>query len=139
MISGIDSFRPRAQRSLKRLSAFKGLDKHEVMISFPELSEKILDEGLIGVYQNDCDSYESSILFTDRAIYFFSSEEWTRIGYHEIVELQPDIDKTSASCIGIVLASQEVKAINITGVEGKYRDYHTVYQFLHRIIGDLSS
>lgn len=139
MTISIHSFKPRAQRSLKRLSAFKELNEHEVIKNLPIISERIFDEGLIGLYQNEHDSFVAGILFSNSAIYIHSNEEWVRIGYDEIIDLQPDMDKATASCIGLVLSSQKVQKVIISGVEGKYRDYHTVYQFLHRIIGDLSS
>lgn len=128
-----EDFKPRAKRSLFRLSSFKEMDEDELLVKIPPFYEKIIGEGLIGVYNNEDDSIRS-IIFSDKAVYFYS-DDWKGIEYFDIDELVPDLDTLKPSRIGLLLKSGDSEVFYITGQDGKYRDYSTVYQFLHRILG----
>ena len=130
-------FIPRAQRSMKRLELFKSPECYEEIFSTKWLSE-FIQEGPIGYYQNDPKDSTANVFFSNQAIYFFINKDWERLAYTEIQSLVSEKTKEAASIIRMKCTNDRIYSINISGEQDGFRDYFTVYQFLHRILGDMS-
>ncbi len=131
-------FTPRALGSLRRLKAFKKIDTIDTFVEDYKVVQSILEEGVIGVYQNCIENQEENVIFSKGAIYFKQKLIWNRVGYEEICKLVPNEDKNNAKVVKVILSNGKTESFKISGVEGRFRDYFTVYHFLHRIIGDLT-
>ncbi len=134
-------FVPRAQRSVKRLSAF-GVASEKDNLSGFDLADEYMEEGAIGVYRSSSNSIDD-VFFSNQAIYLHKNR-WVRIAYIDIESVCSDIefkqiDKSEAIIIRLNFKTGEVSDFNISGIQDEFRDYFTVYQFLHRIIADLTN
>jgi hypothetical protein len=134
-------FIPRAQRSLKRLESFDVLESVEEFNNLC-LPEESRSDGWIGVYHNS-DDIMDSVFFSNQGIYVYSND-WIRTQYKDIDALvsqldSDNVDKSSANLLVVKLQNGELVKFNVDGVQDGFRDYFTVYQFLHRLIGDLKN
>jgi len=134
-------FIPRAQRSLKRMSSFESIDGVE-KFSDIGLPEESMTDSWIGLYSNS-ESVTENIFFTNQALYVYSNE-WRRLAYLEIESLGSQlslgsVEKDEASQIGITMKNGDAMKFVVNGTTDRFRDYFTVYQFLHRVVGDVKS
>ena len=128
-------FIPRAQRSLKRLASFQ--QPEASLVAEKIRVADVLEDGLIGIYENNPSVMEENVIFTNNSVYYFNSGEWRKVLYEEISYLNPEPDKDTAKVIKIVTNSGSIEAFSIIGETGRFRDYYTVYQFMNRIVNDL--
>ncbi len=74
-------FVPRAQRSVKKLSAFEVTSEKDSLSRF-DLAKEYMEEGAIGVYRNSSNSIDN-VFFSNQAIYFYKNS-WLRVAYIDI-------------------------------------------------------
>ncbi len=132
-------FIPRAQRSLKRVSSFESIDNIE-KFSDIDLPEESKTDNWIGLYCNS-EIITENIFFSNQALYIYSNE-WRRLAYLEIKSLGSQLSgdstgKNEASEIRVKMKDGEVIKFDINGITERFRDYFIVYQFLHRVVGDV--
>jgi hypothetical protein len=124
----------RAHRTLRHLQSYEMAPSLDLTrLRTPPLRE---GECWLGVYWNNPQQIDDSILFSDQRLCVHRSESWTCIDYASISDVTVPHQKHTANGLTIHHGTEETY-VPIRGGESKLRDAWEVLRFLDRVREDL--
>lgn len=91
------------------------------------------DEEIVGVYENPPNVEPPSIVITESGLSWRTSAGEQRAAFSRLRSVRGPDDKSAGDEITLTLHEGATQIIRVAGGDGKYKDVHSMVQFLARV------
>jgi hypothetical protein len=117
--------------------ALRGIPRYHHYRDEPDYCQRFASwarEEVVGVYQNPTPAEPSSIVITDRGLYWPSADTMQCLEFANLRSVRGPGEKGGGAELKVELLDGTSRVIRIEGGDGKYRDVYSMVRFIDRVI-----